>query len=293
MKKVISFLLVALIVAACSTNRVTGRKQLSLVSESELQLMATEQYSSFLKENKVILPSASNDAAMVQRVGNNIAAAITNYYQGVGQGDVLEGYNWEFNLIDSKDINAWCMPGGKVVVYTGLLPVTQNEEALAVVVGHEIAHAIAQHGNERMSQQLVQQLGGVALQIAIANQPAQTQDIFMTSYGIGTAVGAILPFSRKEELEADKFGLFFSAMAGYNPQEAIPFWERMSNTGGSKPPEFMSTHPADDTRITKLQGLMPEAMKYYEASSKKPGGYGTEQTGTKTGTNPKIKKIRF
>ncbi len=293
MKKVISFILIASIAVACSTNRVTGRKQLSLVSESELQLMATEQYSAFLKENKVISPSASNDAAMVQRVGNNIAAAITNYYQSVGQGDVLEGYNWQFNLIDSKDVNAWCMPGGKVVVYTGLLPVTQNEEALAVVVGHEIAHAIAQHGNERMSQQLVQQLGGVALQIAIANQPAQTQDIFMTSYGIGTTVGAILPFSRKEELEADKFGLFFSAMAGYNPQEAIPFWQRMSNSGGSKPPEFLSTHPADDTRITKLQGIMPEAMKYYEASSKNPSGYGAGQTGTKTGTNPKVKKIRF
>lgn len=293
MKKIISFILVASLMVACSMNRVTGRKQLSLVPESELQLMATEQYNTFLKENKVVNPSTSNDAAMVKRVGNNIASAISNYYQSVGQSDILDGYNWEFNLIDSKDINAWCMPGGKVVVYTGLLPVTQNENALAVVVGHEIAHAIAQHGNERMSQQLVQQLGGVALQIAIANQPAQTQNIFMTSYGIGTTVGAILPFSRKEELEADKFGLFFSAMAGYNPQEAIPFWERMSNSGGGKPPEFLSTHPADDTRITKLQNLMPEAMKYYEASTKKPGGYSSGQTGTKTTTNTKVKKIRF
>jgi predicted Zn-dependent protease len=147
---------------------------------------------------------------------------------------LLKGYEWEFNLVDNKDINAWAMPGGKVVVYTGILPITQNEEGLAVVLGHEIAHAIAQHGNERMSQQLVQQLGGMALQVALANKPQQTQDIFLTSYGIGSTVGAILPFSRKEELEADKFGLFFSAMAGYNPQEAVPFWQRMASSGGRK-----------------------------------------------------------
>ncbi len=292
MKKLLTLFLVATIIGGCTTNRVTGRKQLSLVPESELQMMANQQYSDFLKENKVLNPSNNTEAAMVKRVGSNIADAITNYYNSTGQGDVLSGYNWEFNLVESGDINAWCMPGGKVVVYTGLLPVTQTEDALAVVVGHEIAHAIAQHGNERMSQQLIQQLGGVALQVAIANQPQQTQNIFMTSYGIGTTVGAILPFSRKEELEADKFGLFFSAMAGYDPQVAIPFWERMANSGGAKPPEFLSTHPADDTRIDKLRNIMPEAMKYYNQSSKKSGQ--GDQTG-KTGgdTKPKMKKIRF
>ncbi len=292
MKKLLTLFLVATIIGGCTTNRVTGRKQLSLVPESELQMMANQQYSDFLKENKVLNPSNNTEAAMVKRVGSNIADAITNYYNSTGQGDVLSGYNWEFNLVESGDINAWCMPGGKVVVYTGLLPVTQTEDALAVVVGHEIAHAIAQHGNERMSQQLIQQLGGVALQVAIANQPQQTQNIFMTSYGIGTTVGAILPFSRKEELEADKFGLFFSAMAGYDPQVAIPFWERMANSGGAKPPEFLSTHPADDTRIDKLRNIMPEAMKYYYQSSKKSGQ--GDQTG-KTGgdTKPKMKKIRF
>lgn len=270
MNRIISLTLIAILLGGCATNLVTGRKQLSLVSESELQLMATDQYNTFLNENKVVKPSGSNDAAMVQRVGQKIANAITNYYQNQGKGDLLNGYNWEFNLVDSKDINAWCMPGGKVVVYTGLLPVTQNEEALAVVVGHEIAHAIAQHGNERVSQQLVQQLGGVALQVAIANQPAQIQDIFMTSYGIGSSVGAILPFSRKEELEADKYGLFFSSMAGYNPQEAIPFWQRMSNAGGGSTLEFLSTHPSDANRIKKLQDILPQAMKYYEASGKSP-----------------------
>ncbi|HLO90469.1 MAG: M48 family metallopeptidase [Chloroflexota bacterium] len=300
MKKLISFFLIASIFVACSTNRVTGRKQLSLVPESQLQLMASQQYDSFLKENKVVSPAQSQDAAMVQRVGKNIASAITNYYNSQGKGDLLKGYSWEFNLVDSKDINAWAMPGGKTVVYTGLLPVTQTEDALAVVLGHEIAHAIAQHGNERMSQQLVQQLGGVALQVALANKPQQTQDIFLTSYGVGTTVGALLPFSRKEELEADKFGLFFSAMAGYDPRVAIPFWQRMANSGGSKPPELLSTHPADETRIKKLQAIMPDAIAYYNASNKNSAGSGTNTAGSgtaktgKTGTaNPKVKRIKL
>lgn len=297
MKKILSIILLAALASGCSTNRVTGRKQLSLVPESQLQMMASQQYDAFLKENKTISPSESSDAAMVQRVGSNIANAISSYFQAQGQADILEGYQWEFNLVDNKDVNAWCMPGGKVVVYTGILPVTQTEEALAVVVGHEIAHAITRHGNERMSQQLVQQLGGVALQVALANKPAQTQEIFMTSYGIGTTVGALLPFSRKEELEADKFGLFFSAMAGYDPQVAIPFWERMAKSGGAKPPEFLSTHPADDTRIEKLRNIMPEALKFYNSSSKKQptsstttGKKGSTTTPTKP---PKTKKIKL
>ncbi len=294
MKRLILMILLAGVLGSCSTNKVTGRKQLSLVPESELQLMATQQYDAFLKENKVLNPSQNKEAEMVRNVGRNIATAITDYYRSQGKGDLLEGYNWEFNLVDSKDVNAWCMPGGKVVVYSGILPVTKNEDGLAVVMGHEIAHAIAQHGNERMSQQLVQQLGGVALQVAMANKPAETQNIFMTSYGIGTTVGALLPFSRKEELEADKFGLFFSAMAGYNPQEAIPFWERMANAGGNKPPEFLSTHPADQTRIEKMQNIMPDAMKYYNASAKGSKSSGTTG-GKKSGTSgsPKIKKIKL
>lgn len=290
MKKLFSLIIIATFLVNCSTNRVTGRKQLSLVPESQLQMMAAQQYNSFLTENKVLSPSQSKEAAMVQRIGQNIASAITQYYTNQGMGDLLEGYKWEFNLVDSKDINAWAMPGGKVVVYTGILPITQTEDGLAVVMGHEIAHAIAQHGNERMSQGLIQQLGGVALQVAIANKPAEVQNIFMTSYGIGSTVGAILPFSRKEEIEADKFGLFFSAMAGYDPQAAIPFWERMSKAGGAKPPEFLSTHPADDTRIKKLQAAMPEAMKFYNASTKNPGRV---DENVKKSTGSKLKKIRL
>lgn len=263
MKKIVAFLLVASFFTGCTENLVTGRKQLSLVSEAELQSMAKEEYQTFLTANTVVNPNSNRDAEMVRRVGSRIAAAIKTYYDSKGQTSILEGYQWEFNLVDNKDVNAWCMPGGKVVVYTGLLPVTRNEAALAVVIGHEIAHAIAQHGSERMSQALLQQLGGVALQVAIANKKAETQNLFMTAYGIGSTVGGTLPFSRKEETEADKFGLYFSAMAGYNPQEAIPFWERMAAAGGAKPPEFLSSHPSDETRIANIRSYMPQAMKFY------------------------------
>jgi len=258
-------LFIALLLTGCILNKVTGRKQLSLISDSELRLMAVSQYNTFLSENKVLNPGSSRDAAAVTRVGTRIANAITKYYNSVGKESVLEGYAWEFNTIDdNKVVNAWCMPGGKVAVYTGLLPVTRNENALAIVMGHEIAHSIAKHGNERMSQAMVQQLGGMALEIALAQKPEETQDLFMMSYGIGSQVGAMLPWSRQQETEADQYGLIFSAMAGYDPREAIPFWQRMSEAGGESPPEFLSTHPSDETRLKKLKQFMPEALKYYK-----------------------------
>lgn len=256
--------MLATVLLGCTKNMVTGRKQLSLVSESELQVMAQQQYNTFLSENRVVNAGVNKDAEMVRRVGTRIAAAIQKFYDAKGYSAVLEGYKWEFNLIDNKEANAWCMPGGKVAVYTGLLPITQNEAALAVVIGHEIAHAVAQHGSERMSQALLQQLGGVALQVALSNKPAETQNMFMTAYGIGSSVGYILPFSRKEETEADEYGLYFSAMGGYNPQEAIPFWERMTKAAGTSPPEFLSSHPADATRLANLKQYMPQALKYYK-----------------------------
>ena len=267
MKSLLFFLLIPLFIG-CTKNLVTGRKQLDLVSETELQSMASQQYKAFLSENKVVNANTNRDAEMVRRVGSRIATAITSYYNKKGYTNVLDGYQWEFNLVDNKEANAWCMPGGKVVVYTGLLPLTQNEAGLAVVVGHEIAHAIAQHGSERMSQGLLQQLGGVALQVAISNKPAETQNLFMTAYGIGTTVGVMLPFSRKEETEADKYGLYYSAMGGYNPREAVPFWERMAKAGGDKPPEFLSTHPADETRIKAIQANMATALTYYKPVKK-------------------------
>jgi predicted Zn-dependent protease len=265
MKRLLCFIVIAAQLTACSKNPITGRNQLTFFSESEIQTMASQEYKQFLTTNKVVGSSVSKDAEMVRRIGTRISTAVTEYYTQKGLQNELAGYKWEYNLVDSKEVNAWCMPGGKIVVYTGLLPVTQNEAALAVVMGHEIAHALAKHGNERMSQGIIQQLGGVALAVAVANKPAETQNLFMGAYGVGTTYGAMLPFSRNNELEADKYGLYFCAMAGYNPQEAIPLWERMAAaSGGNKPPEFASTHPAEATRIQKLKGLMPEALRYYK-----------------------------
>jgi len=265
MKK--SFLLVLaipVIFIACSTNAVTGRKELNLLPESQLQETAVTEYKSFLAQNKVVSSSTNKDAEMVHRVGSRIAAAITQYYTGQGKAAVLNGYKWEFNLVDNKEVNAWCMPGGKVVVYTGLLPVAQNEAALAVVLGHEICHAVANHGNERMSQMMITQgIGAVGDVLTSGN--AQVNSIFNGVFGPGSQIGYTLPNSRKQEYEADHFGLIFAAMAGYNPREAIPFWQRMSQAGGpNKTPEFLATHPADENRIARLQQYMPEALKYYK-----------------------------
>ncbi len=263
------FIAFLLFLSACTRNAITGRNQLSLVSESQVQDAAKTQYKQFLSENKVVSTGASKDAEMVRRVGTRIAGAITEYYKEKGQSDVLSGYQWEFNLVDSKEVNAWCMPGGKVVVYTGILPVTQNEAALAIVLGHEITHAVAGHGRERMSQQMlaagIQEVGGVALS---SNQKAL--GIFNTVYAPSAQVGVLLPNSRSQESEADHYGLIFAAMAGYNPQEAVPFWQRMANlsSNSSKPPVFLSDHPADATRIKDLQKWMPEALKYYKPISK-------------------------
>jgi len=268
MKKFLLILLFPLIFGACSKNAVTGRKQLSLVSESQLQELAVSQYRSFLSQNKVVSPTANKDAEMVHRVGSRIANAITQYYSGKGKSDILSGYKWEFNLVDNKEVNAWCMPGGKVVVYTGLLPVSQNEAALAIVLGHEITHAVASHGNERMSQEMVTQgLGEIGNILTAGN--SQVNSIFTAVYAPGSQLGYTLPNSRNQEYEADHFGLIFAAMAGYNPREAIPFWQRMSAAGGnSKPPEFLATHPSDENRINRLSGYMDEALKYYKPVTK-------------------------
>lgn len=264
--RILFFLLIgAVSFSSCQKNQVTGRSQLMLVSESEVNAMALQEYKSFLSTNPVVTKGSTPEQQMVARVGQRISSAITSYLTQEGKGELIKGYQWEFNLVQSKEVNAWCMPGGKVVVYTGILPVTQNESALAVVMGHEIAHAIALHGNERMSQGLAQQLGGAALSVALSSKPAETQQLFMTAYGVGSNVGVILPFSRKQELEADKFGLIFAAMAGYNPEEAVPFWKRMAGMSqGQKPPELLSTHPSDATRIEKVGEYAKEAMKYYK-----------------------------
>lgn len=268
MKKVFFLLLGISLFAACSTNSVTGRKQLALFPEETLQQQAVTEYRSFLSQNKVLSGTVNKDAEMVTRVGKRISKSITDYYTQKGLANELNGYKWEFNLVESKEVNAWCMPGGKVVVYTGLLNISQNEAALAVVMGHEITHAVAHHGNERMSQIAVAQGIEIAGNIFTSgNQKANT--IFTNIYAPGAQVAVLLPNSRKQEYEADHFGLNFAAMAGYNPREAVPFWQRMAAAASSgKPPEFLSTHPTDENRIAKLQGYMDEALTYYKPVTK-------------------------
>src|SRR4029453_9888625 len=258
-KKAVFSILVAAGIVACSTNKITGRRQLKLIPESELQSMALQQYQQFLSTNKVVSSSANRDAEMVARVGQRISRAAESLLASKGLSEELKGYNWEYHLVDNKEANAWCMPGGKIVVYTGLLPYTQNEAALAVVMGHEVTHAILQHGNERMSQQLGAEMVGAGLQVALASKPAETQNAFLSAFGLGSQVGFFLPFSRNHEYEADHYGLILAAMAGYNPQEAIPLWQRMEKAGsGERPPEFLSTHPSEGNRINELQKWMPE-----------------------------------
>jgi len=260
------FLLSALVLVtlnSCSTVPVTGRQQLNLISSSEMMSMSYQQYGQFLSEHK--LSDNQQQVAMVKRCGERIQKAVEQYFAQNNMSDHLDGYKWEFNLVDDPQVNAWCMPGGKVVVYTGLLPVAQDENGLAVVMGHEIAHAVAEHGNERMSQQMLQQLGGTALAVAMQNKPQETQQLWMTVYGVGTQVGAMLPYSRLHESEADRLGLIFMAMAGYDPNGAVEFWQRMAaKKEGQAPPELLSTHPSDQTRIRKIKEHLPEAMKYYQ-----------------------------
>ncbi|MEO6682949.1 MAG: M48 family metallopeptidase [Ginsengibacter sp.] len=262
--KLLIFLAFAVLIIACTTNAITGRSQLSLVSEESLQQEAVSQYRSFLSQNKVVSSNNNRDAEMVKRVGNRIANAITKYYRDKGISKELEGYKWEFNLVDNKDVNAWCMPGGKVVVYTGLLNITKNEAALAIVMGHEITHAVARHGQERISQAFAAQgIGLLGDVFTSGNQNAN--QIFNAVFAPGAQVGVLLPNSRKQELEADHYGLIFAAMAGYNPREAIPFWQRMASAKNNQqqPPEILSSHPLDDKRIKELNKHMDEALKYY------------------------------
>lgn len=252
-------------VISCAKVPVSGRKQLNLLPESQMMAMSFTSYQEFLDTNKV-LPANNSNVILVRGIGNNIKTAVEKYLSDNKQSKRVEGFEWEFNVVQDNTVNAWCMPGGKVVVYTGILPVTQDEASLAVVMGHEIAHAVARHGNERMSQGLALELGGLALSVALSEKPALTQNLFLQSYGIGSQLG-VLAYSRNHETEADKLGLIFMAMAGYNPQTAISFWERMAASGGQAPPEILSTHPSDATRIATLKEFMPEAMKYYKPAS--------------------------
>lgn len=247
---------------SCSRVPITGRHQMKLLPNTTMLSMSYTSYGQFLKDNK--LSTNAQQTAMVKNAGNRIKNAVEKYMKEHGMEKKLQGFEWEFNLVEDPTVNAWCMPGGKVVFYTGILPLCKDENGIAVVMGHEVAHAIANHGNERMSQGLAVQMGGIGLAIALHDKPAETQALFMGAYGIGTTVGAILPFSRLHESEADHMGIIFMAMAGYDPRKAPEFWERMAAMGGSKPPEMLSTHPSDETRIRKLNEHMNEALTYYK-----------------------------
>jgi len=260
-KKVVIFSSLALLVCACATVAVTGRKQLDLVSNSEIIPASATQYSEVLKKGP--LSTNQEQTAMIKRVGGRIQKAVEKFMAEKGLSSELSGFAWEFNLIDDpKTVNAWCMPGGKVAFYTGIMPICKDENGVAVVMGHEVAHAIANHGRERMSQQMLEQLGLSTLSAAMGQNPSLTNQILLQAVGAGSNLG-MLKFSRDQESEADHIGLIFLAMAGYDPNEAPAFWERMvkMNTG-EKPPEFLSTHPSDESRIANLKGWIPEAEKY-------------------------------
>jgi predicted Zn-dependent protease len=249
---------------ACSTVPLINRKQVLLVPQSELLAMSSASYREFLDTNEVAY--STKDAERIQTIGNNISTSVESFLTEKGLENRILQFSWEFNLVNDPTPNAWCMPGGKVVFYSGIIPYCETDEGIAVVMAHEIAHAVARHGNERMSQNLMVSMGGMALNEFINEKPEETKQLFLSAFAIGSQVGVLLPYSRKHEYEADKLGLIFMAMAGYNPEEAVNFWERMMNSGGVKPPEFLSTHPADKNRIEAMQKAMPEAMKYYQAS---------------------------
>ncbi len=267
MKKSITLFLISALLTvyliSCSTVPVTGRKQLSLIPASQMMAMSFQQYNDFLKSHK--LSTNKKEANLVKKVGKRISKAVEKYLTEKGMSDVISGYKWEFNLVESKQVNAWAMPGGKVVFYTGILPICKDENGIATVMGHEVSHAIAGHGRERMSHALLAQLGGLGLALALQKEPRQTQQLWLAAYGIGAQVGILLPFSRLQESEADHLGLIFMAIAGYDPHNALKFWQRMAaQKNGKAPPEFLSTHPSDQTRIEDIKKLLPEAMKYYK-----------------------------
>jgi predicted Zn-dependent protease len=252
-----AFVSATVIITDCTTNPYTGKSTMALVDNNTLLASSFIQYEQFLKENTVI--TGTPDANMVSRVGNRIRLAAEKWAASIGESKYLEKYQWEYKLVKSDDINAWCMPGGKIVVYTGILPVTRDETGLAVVLGHEVAHALLNHGQQRASAGILQQVGAAGVEILTSNSDQSSQEFAMTLYGAGSTLFGTLPFSRKHESEADHIGLILMAIGGYDPDLSVNFWERMAALGGGKPPEFLSTHPSDTTRITDLRKWIPEA----------------------------------
>ena len=261
-------LIVITFLIGCSTVPITGRRQLSFIPQNQLIASSNDSYHQLLSESKI--SEDKEKTQMVVNVGKRIASSAEQFMRENRMEKEIQNYHWEFKLIqDDKTVNAFCMPGGKIAVYTGILPITQDESGLAVVLGHEVAHALANHGGERMSQLLLAQMGATTLSAALSQQPQRTKQLLLQVYGIGANVGVILPYSRSHELEADHIGLILMARAGYDPRTAIPFWQRMNEKVGKRPPEFLSTHPAPMKRIEDIRNELPEAMKYYKQSTNK------------------------
>ncbi len=284
----LSYLLIILFITSCGSVPFTGRRQLQLVSNDEVVALSLQQYQEFMRSAPV--ERGTEEAKMVARVGSRIAKAVETFYKSNGYESELANYAWEFNLVADKSVNAFAMPGGKVVVYSGLLPVTQTEEALAVVIGHEIAHVIAQHSNERISQQVALQYGGAIAGGLLGNSESARQ-LGSTVFGLGAQYGVMMPYARKQELESDEIGVIIMAIAGYDPRVAIPFWQRMSEaSSGSQIPEVLSTHPADNRRIERLNAIMPTALQYYKGSGVQ--NTTTEPIKTKTPVPVENKNVR-
>ena len=251
----------AMLLSSCGSVPITGRKQLNLVSDSEVLQSSLAQYSSFMQSAKVSTQKTQSE--QVTRVGKKIAAATEAYLRANGLESEIKNFAWEFNLVKSDELNAWCMPGGKIVVYEGIMKLMSSDDDLAVVLGHEVAHAVAKHSNERMSQQMLAQYGAVAVGVATQGKSAQTQQIAQQVYGLGAQYGVMQPFSCKHESEADKMGLVLMTIAGYNPQNAITFWQKMAAASTTSVPEFLSSHPSHETRISDLTKWVPQVQKQY------------------------------
>lgn len=251
------FLVITVLFFGCKTNVLTGKKTLNFFGNNQLFAMSLQQYQSFLDENEVV--TNTKEADLVKDIGADIARAAQIYFNYKGQPNMLDGYNWEYNLVNSDQVNAWCMPGGKIVFYTGIMPIADNPDGIAAIMGHEVAHALADHGAQRMSLGIVQQAGGIITAEATKNQDARKRQQIMMAYGVGTTLGGMLPFSRKHESEADKIGLELMTIAGYNPEEAPELWKRMKAQSKGGTPEFLSTHPSEERRIANLKSWIPGA----------------------------------
>ncbi|RYD56445.1 MAG: M48 family peptidase [Sphingobacteriales bacterium] len=256
---IIGIIVMSMAFYSCEKNA-SGRNTLSLVDDGTVMTMAQEQYTAFLNENPPV--TGTPEADKVARVSTRVIGGVQQYLSDIGQSGLVSGYQWEFNLINNEQANAWCMPGGKIVVYSGILPLTATDDELAVVVGHEIAHAVLKHGNERLSQQLLASYGGAALSTLMSQNPSDAQQLFAAAFGVGSTLGT-LAFSRKQETESDEAGLYYMAYAKYNPNAAVTFWEKMQQQSTANPPEILSTHPSDDTRIADIKTFLPKAMEYY------------------------------